>query len=51
MLNLKLSARGQLGGRFFGVNFRPLQEIEVIMGGGRIFDSGPFFARLQYCTL
>ena len=26
-----------------GVNFRPLQEIEAIMGGGQIFDTGPFF--------
>ena len=32
----------------YGVNFRPLQEIEAIMGGGRIFDTGPFFARLRY---
>ena len=32
----------------FGVNFRPLQEIEAIMGGGRIFDTGPFFARQLY---
>ena len=32
----------------FGVNFRPLQEIEAITGGGRIFDTGPFFARLRY---
>ena len=32
----------------FGVNFRPLQEIEAIMGGGQIFDTGPFFARLRY---
>ena len=43
-----LSTRGQLGGRFFWVNFRPLQEIEAIMGGGQIFDSGPFFTRLRY---
>ena len=27
------------------VKFRPLQEIEAIMGVG---DTGPFFARLQY---
>ena len=26
----------------YGVNFRPLQEIETIMGGGRIFDTWPF---------
>ena len=30
------------------MNFRPLQEIEAIMVGGRIFDTGPFFARLRY---
>ena len=32
----------------FGVNFRPLQEIEAIMGGGRIFATGSFFVRLRY---
>ena len=32
----------------FGVNFRPLQKVEAIMGGGRIFDTGPFFTRLRY---
>ena len=32
----------------FGVNFRPLQEIEAIIGGGQIFDTGSFFTRLQY---
>ena len=32
----------------FGVNFRSLQEIEAIMGGGQIFDTGRFFARLRY---
>ena len=32
-----------------GIN--PLQEIESIMGGGRIFDTGPFFTRLQYTLL
>ena len=29
------------------VGARPLQEIEAIMGGGRIFDTGPFFVRLR----
>ena len=38
MLNRKLSAQGQLGGRF--LNFIPLQEIEAIMGGGWIFVYG-----------
>ena len=32
----------------FRVNFRPLQEIKVKYGGGRIFDTGPFIARLRY---
>ena len=36
-----------IGWVLFGANFRPLQEIKAIMGGGQIFDSGPFFARLQ----
>ena len=31
----------------FGVNFRPLQEIEAINGGGRMFDTGLFFTRLH----
>ena len=39
-----------IGWALFGVNFRPLQEIETIMGGGRTFDTGPFFARLRYMT-
>ena len=39
---------GSIGWALFGVNFRPLQEIEAVMGGGRIFDTGPFFARLRY---
>ena len=30
------------------MSFRPLQKIEAIMGGGRIFGTGPFFARLRY---
>ena len=29
----------------FWSKLRPLKEIEAIMGGGRIFDTGPFFAR------
>ena len=33
-----------IGWALFGVNFKPLQEIEI-MGGGWIFDTGPFFAR------
>ena len=43
-----------IGWALFGVNFRPLQEIEAIMGGGRIFDTRPFFARQRYskrCSL
>jgi len=39
-----------IGWALFGVKFRPLQEIEAIMGGGRIFDTGPFFVRLRYMT-
>ena len=35
----------------FRVNSRPLQEIKAKYGGGRIFDTGPFFARLRYCNL
>ena len=42
---LKLSARGLA---LFGVIFRPLQEVEAIMGDGQIFATGPFFTRLQY---
>ena len=32
----------------FRVNFRPMQEIKAKYGGGRIFDTGPFLARLRY---
>ena len=35
----------------FGVNFRPLQEIEAKIEGGQIFDAGPFFGRLRYYNL
>ena len=48
MLHLKTFCTGSIGWALYGVNFRPLQEIEAIMGGGRIFDTGPFFARLWY---
>ena len=48
MLHLKTFRTGSIGWALVGVNFRPLQEIEAIMGGGRIFDTGPFFARLRY---
>ena len=37
-----------IGWALFGVNFGPLQEIEAIVGGGQIFDTGPFFMRLRY---
>ena len=37
-----------IGWALFGVNFRPLEKIEQIIGGGQIFDTGAFFARLQY---
>ena len=37
-----------IGWALFGVNFRPLQENEAIMGDGWIFDTGPFFVRLRY---
>ena len=43
-----LSGGKSIGRALFGVNFRPLQEIEAIMEGGRIFDTKPFFAILQY---
>ena len=49
--SLKTFRTRSIGWALFGVNFRPLQEIEAIMGGGRIFDTGPFFARLRYCHL
>ena len=31
----------------FRVIFKPLQEVEAIMGDGRIFDTGLFFTRLR----
>jgi len=34
-------------GAFWSELYRPLQKIEAIMGGGRIFDTGPFFVRLR----
>ena len=40
MLNLNFAHEVNRVGRLLGVNFRPLQEIEAIMGGGRIFDTG-----------
>ena len=40
-----------IGWTLFGVNFRPLQEIEAIKGDGWIFDTGPFFARLWYVQI
>ena len=46
MLRFKTFRSRSIGWALFGVNFIPLQEIEAIMGGGRIFDNGPFFARL-----
>ena len=45
MLHSKTLRTKSIGWALFGVNFRPLQEIEAIMGGGgggRIFDIGPF---------
>ena len=47
MLHLKTFHTRSIGWALFGVNFRPLQEIEAIMWGGRIFDNGPFFTRLK----
>ena len=47
MLHLKTFRMRSTGWALFGVNFRPSQKIEAIMGGGRIFDTGPFFARLR----
>ena len=40
MLDLKTFRTRSIGWALFGVNFRPLREIEAIMGGGRIFDTG-----------
>ena len=51
MLYLKTFRRRSIGWALFGVNFRPLQEIEPIMVGGQIFDTGPFFGRLQYIAI
>ena len=48
MLHFKTFRTRSIGWALYGVNFRPLQEIETIMGGGRIFDTGPFFVRLRY---
>ena len=48
MLHLKTFHMRSIGWALFGVNFRPLQEIEAIIGGGQIFDTGSFFARLRY---
>ena len=48
MLQSKTFRTRSIGWALFGVNFRPLQKIEAIMGDGRIFDTGPFFARLRY---
>ena len=39
MLHLKTFRTWSIGWVLYGVNFRPLQEIEAIMGGGRIFDT------------
>ena len=47
MLQSKTFCKRSIGWALFGVNFRPLQEIEAIMGSGRIFDTGPFFTRLR----
>ena len=47
MLHSKTFGTRSIGWALFGVNFRPLQEIEEIIGDGRIFDIGPFFARLR----
>ena len=43
---MKTFCMGSIGWVLSEVNFRPLQEIEVIVGDGWIFE--PFFARLQY---
>ena len=48
MLHSKTFRTRSIEWALFGVNFRPSQEIEAIMGGGRIFDTGLFFARLRY---
>ena len=42
VLHLKTFHTRSIGWALFGVNFKPLQEIEAVMGGGRIFDTGPF---------
>ena len=48
MLHFKTFHTRSIGWALYGVNFRSLQEIETIMRGGWIFDTGPFFARLRY---
>ena len=40
MLHSQTLRTRSIGWAFFGVNFTPLQEIEAIIGGGRIL--GPF---------
>ena len=49
MLHLKTFRMRSIGWALFGVNFRPLQEIETIMGGGWIFDTGPFSRDYGIC--
>ena len=46
-VELKSFRTRSIGWALFGVNFRSLQEIEATMGGGQIFDTGAFFARLR----
>ena len=48
MLHLKTVRTRSIGWALFGVNFRPLQDIEAVMGGGQIFDAGLFFMTLRY---
>ena len=39
MLYLKTFCTRSIGWALLGVNFKPLQEIEAIMGGEQIFDT------------
>ena len=43
---LKLHAKLALGWLLIQVNFDPIQEIGLKVGGGRSFVSGPSFAKL-----
>ena len=45
---LKAFRTRSIGLALFGVNFRPLQKVEAIMGVGGYLIPAPFFTRLRY---